>query len=367
MATRALILCLDGFGPEYLEQSPMPNLRRAVATGFMTAGYSMLPSVTNVNTVSLVTGAFPQAHGITGNFAFDPATGREEFMEDGRAVLVPTIFEQAKAAGMRAALVAAKDKLLSLLGRGADLRVSAEDPPLDFHSAVGPPPPIYSLEVNHWVLRAVREVIKRKDYDAVYGFTTDYAMHKHAPQDERSQEHLLRIDTLVGEILNEAPDLAFFVTADHGMNRKRQAVDLEKWLHRSGIAVKVISTIQDRYTEHHRNLSGSAYVYLEDPQMRDRVQEMLISHPAVEEVYTRAQAAERFQLLPERIGDLLVLAQKDWLFGTLSAEKAAIDLRSHGSRYESTVPILGSKTLGYGPYTYNLDVTRALMSFFFIQ
>jgi phosphonoacetate hydrolase len=343
----------------------------------MVTGHSMLPSVTNVNTVSLVTGAFPQAHGITGNFSFDPATGREGLMEEGRLVLIPTVFEQAKTVGMRSALITAKGKLLSLLGRGADLCVSAENPPSDFHSALGSPPPIYSLEINYWVLRAVREVIKRKSYDLVYGFTTDYAMHKHSPQDERSQEHLLHIDALVAEILNEAPDLAFFVTADHGMNHKQQAIDLEKWLRQKGIAVRVISTIRDKYTDHHCNLSGSAYVYLEDPLTQDKVRELLISHPAVEEVYPRAQAAKSFRLLPERIGDSLVLAEKDYLFGTLSTDlsgsssenehclqETRINLRSHGSRHESAVPIMGTHTLDYGPYTHNLDVTRALKSFF---
>ena len=52
-------------------------------------------------------------------------------------------------------------------------------------------------------------------------------------------------------------------------------------------------------------------------------------------------------------------------FGELSEPAAEVELRSHGSRHESRVPIIGTTTLGYGPYLYNLDVTRAVQQFFF--
>jgi len=221
------------------------------------------------------------------------------------------------------------------------------------------------LEVNYWVLAATRALISSEGLDLVYAFTTDYAMHKYAPEDERSQEHLQRLDALLGEILEDTPNLALFVTADHGMNAKSRAVDLEKWLADQGIQATVVSTIRDQYTVHHRNLSGSAYVYCAQPGDVPRAAALLRAHPAVEEVWPRAEAAAAFALLPERIGDLMVLARKDALFGELSEPAAEVELRSHGSRHESRVPIIGTTTLGYGPYLYNLDVTRAVQQFFF--
>jgi phosphonoacetate hydrolase len=362
--TRAFVLCLDGFGPDYLAQSEMPTLRRVAAQGFSVSGSSLLPSVTNVNTVALVTGAFPREHGVTGNAYYDPQEGTSGLMEAARFVQLPTIFAQARAAGRHSALVTAKAKLLGLLGRGADITVSAEHPPAELCARVGPPELIYSLEVNSWVLAAARALIREEGPDLVYAFTTDYAMHKHAPEDERSQEHLRRLDALLGEILDDTAGLALFVTADHGMNAKSSAVDLEKWLGARGISVTVVSTIRDQYTLHHRNLSGSAYVYCTQPTDVPRAAELLRSHPAVEEVWPRGEAAAAFALLPERIGDLLVLAHKDTLFGELSETESMVTLRSHGSRHESVVPIIGTTTLGYAPYQYNLDVTRAIQRFF---
>jgi phosphonoacetate hydrolase len=363
--TRAFVLCLDGFGPDYLAQSEMPTLRRLASQGLALTGSSLLPSVTNVNTVALVTGAFPREHGVTGNAYYDPGEGTGGLMEAASFVQAPTIFEQAQTAGWRTALVTAKVKLLGLLGRGANMTVSAEQPPASLCTRVGTPAPIYSLEVNYWVLAAACALMRDEEPDLVYAFTTDYAMHKHAPEDERSQEHLRQLDTLLGEILNDRPDLALFVTADHGMNAKGTAVDLEKWLAGQGILTTVVSTIRDQYTVHHRNLSGSAYVYCTQPADIPRAAVLLRAHPAVEEVWPRAEAADAFALLPERIGDLMVLARKDALFGELTETEAIVTLRSHGSRHESQVPIIGTTSLGYRPYRYNLDVTRAVQQFFF--
>lgn len=365
MPTRVFTLCLDGFGPDYLAQSDMPTLRRVQDQGFAAVGHSLLPSVTNVNTVALVTGAFARDHGVTGNAYYDPGEGTNALMEAAHFVRTQTIFARAQAAGWRTALVTAKAKLLSLLGRGVDIQVSAENPPLPLQTRLGTPAPIYSREINYWVLAATREIIRCHAPDLLYVFTTDYAMHKHAPEEEPSQEHLHQIDRLLGQILDEVPELLLFVTADHGMNDKRRAIDLGKWLVSLGIEATVVSTIRDKYTEHHCNLSGSAYVYCQQPHRIPQATALLQSHPAVEEVWSRNEAAQHFQLCPERIGDLMVFARKDALFGELAEVEAEIQLRSHGSRHESLVPIIGTKTLGYGPYQYNLDVTRAIQHFFF--
>jgi phosphonoacetate hydrolase len=286
-------------------------------------------------------------------------------MESARFVQMPTVFEHTRRVGWRTALVTAKIKLLELLGRGADVAFSAERPPPALCTSIGTPASIYSLAVNYWVLSASHEIIRREGPELVYAFTTDYAMHKYSPEDERSQEHLHQLDALLGEILDSvASDVALFVTADHGMSTKSSAVDLEKWLSSQGIAATVVSTIRDQYTVHHRNLSGSAYVYCTRTSDVPQAAELLRAHPAVEEVWPRAEAAAAFHLLPECIGDLMVLARPNALFGELTEMESEVALRSHGSRHESQVPLIGSRTLAYHPYQYNLDVTRAIRQFF---
>ena len=75
-----VIICIDGLDPEYLEACEAPNLRELSKKGFQTTGRCMMPSVTNVNNVSLVTASYPETHGICSNFWFDPGLGEGTYL-----------------------------------------------------------------------------------------------------------------------------------------------------------------------------------------------------------------------------------------------------------------------------------------------
>src|SRR5215813_9308992 len=70
----------------------------------------------------------PEAHGVTANFFFDEATGKELYMESSDLVLRPTLFERAASAGVASALLSAKKKTITLLPRGASVVLAAETP-----------------------------------------------------------------------------------------------------------------------------------------------------------------------------------------------------------------------------------------------
>lgn len=69
----------------------------------------------------------------------------------------------------------------------------------------------------------------------------------------------------------------------------------------------------------------------------------------IETVLTRSETAQRFQLMPERIGDLAVFGDRDTVFGDLpgAMETLETSYRSHGSLHETEVPLIA----------YNADVT----------
>lgn len=68
-----VLISLDGFRREYLDRELTPNLQRLRSTGVQ-AEYmeSAFPSTTFANHYSLVTGLFPESHGIVGNTFYDP-------------------------------------------------------------------------------------------------------------------------------------------------------------------------------------------------------------------------------------------------------------------------------------------------------
>ena len=352
MAGTTVVICVDGLDPEYLDACETPNLTRLGGMGFLKTGQCMMPSVTNVNNVSLVTAAYSDTHGISSNYRLVRETGEEIYMESGEYVLAETMFQRLERRGGKSALVTSKDKLRTLLADGATIAVSSEQAPEWVVREVGAPPPIYSLEVNGWVVEAASFIMSRcEDLDVVYISTTDYAMHTYAPEEPESQRHLSILDEAVGELVESYPDVTLLLTADHGMSRKRRMVDLESALERYGMRAVAVPIIKDRYTVHHSNLGGCSYVYV-DPSSGDRrgpktgdalveALKVLGETPGVEEALSQEEAVDRFRLHRERIGDIVVTGEPDVVFGDPSETEMPPRLRSHASTHERQVPLLG--------------------------
>ena len=362
---KVLIICIDAGGHDYLAASDIPNIQRLAEEGFYQHVRSVIPSVTNVNNVSLATGTFPETHGITTNYHVDRETGKGEFIEDSRFLLAPTLFEQAKLSGFaeKTALLVTKQKLLRMLEAGTDIAIAAEDPPSEYVEVVGPVEDIYSSEINWWLLRALREVLRHHDPQLAYCSTTDWNQHKYAPAEEHSLQHIAELDRLIGEIVADNPEREIYITADHAMLPKTRALDPGRWLTEHGIPSSAIPIIKDRYVAHHGNLGGAAYVFLQNIGDLPKAIEMLGTAPGVEEVYPSDEAAIQFRLHPDRIGDIFVLADRDTVFGELAETEASVDIRSHGSRHESEVPVIGYNSLwAASDFAYNLDVGRLFLN-----
>ena len=219
MTTR-VIICLDGCGPDFLAGSETPNLDAVAREGFHTIGEAVVPTVTNVNNTSIITASLPETHGITSNYCLDPITGSGVYMESPDYLLAETAFRRIARQGGKSLLLTAKDKLKSLIRDGAVLAESAENPSSWLTDRVGAPPGIYTIEVNHWLLRAARDILQHHHPDFMYVSTTDYVTHTHPPGSDQARWNIREIDRLIGDIVNTATDLKMVVTADHGMNAK---------------------------------------------------------------------------------------------------------------------------------------------------
>jgi len=65
--------------------------------GASVTALSAMPSFTNPNNISIITGRPPSVHGIAGNYFHDPATGREVMMNDARFLRAGTIMKALRA------------------------------------------------------------------------------------------------------------------------------------------------------------------------------------------------------------------------------------------------------------------------------
>jgi phosphonoacetate hydrolase len=368
---RVIVAMIDGLDPGYVDSQTMPVFGRLAREGTSRRASAVMPTVTNVNNAGISCAAWPAEHGITGNYYFDPARGEQGYMEQARFLLCPTLMARVTAAGGRAALLTAKKKTVSLLGERTTLAAAAEEPPPELVARYGPAPEIYSAEINHWLWRAAAGLLETQpDLDLLYVHTTDFPMHAWAPGDPRSSAHLRRLDELIGEALQAAPDAAFFATADHGMNGKNLVYDLGQALANRGWPVRLaLSAEKDRYVRHHRTFGGTAWVWLNRAADEDDVASVLRGLPGVEAVLPRGEAAATFRLHPGRIGDLAVLGDAATVFGDLpegqESEVLPPEYRSHGSRHEMSVPLVAWNHADHpylAPPEYNKDLLTPLLN-----
>jgi phosphonoacetate hydrolase len=365
---RIVIGMIDGFGIDYLAAQPMPALERMISAGFRRDVKAIMPTVTNVNNVSISCGAMPSEHGLTGNSYFNEETGEADYMESAEFLLRPTLSQRAASHGVKSALLTCKKKSIKLLAADAEIAIAAEEPPAEYVAKYGAPPNIYSREINYWLWTVAVDLLRtRPDIEVLYVHTTDYPMHMWAPDREESQEHLRRLDELIGQAATAAPDAAFFFTADHGMNYKKRCWDIDKALGLRGLPVRfALSAEKDRYVKHHRTFGGTAYVWLNQPEDAASVRERILELEGIESVMTREEAATAFGLMPERIGELVVLGDKDTVFGEMKGEFEELEssYRSHGSLHESDVPLVIYNYKGTLPgpegFKRNCDLVRFL-------
>jgi phosphonoacetate hydrolase len=335
---------MDGFGLPYYEASPMPTLKRWATEGTFARVQGQMPAVTNTNNASICCAVTAAVHGITGNSYLNRETGREDFMEDARLLLAPTLFQRAADRQIKSGLFTSKKKTASLLNAGTSMVIAAEAPSFHVLRRYGAPPTVYSAEINYWLWDVVIDQLRtHRDLEILYVHTTDYPMHMHPEGSQASQVHLAMLDSRLAEAAHVAPDAAFYVTADHGMNHKVRGWDLEKaCANRSAPLRLAISAERDKYPRHHLGLGGVAWVYLRQPSDEQRVATVIERLEGVEQVLTRNEAARAFDLMPDRIGDLVVMGDADTVFGALDQESETLgaSYRSHGSRYEQAVPLI---------------------------
>jgi len=333
---------IDGLGWDYLEDGAAPFLSRLFAEGG-TIVNGLWPTVTNVNNAAIACAAPPSVTGITGNSYLDPASGQDRYMDSAQMLTTPTLLQTWTARGRRCCVLSVKGKTGRLLGAGVDYVVSTDLVPPEIAAALGAPPHIYTVEVNIWLVRCLAWLLaNRPDLDTFYVHTTDYPMHMWAPEEDGSRTHLRLLDHAIREVVDSVPDAEVLLTADHGMNAKSRALDLGRILTARGVrGARALSIEKDGIVGHHRDLGGGAWVWADGDQVA-RAAEILAALDGVEAVIPRAEAAARFDLNPDRMGDLAVLADRRSVFGDLAAETEDLPpgYRSHGSMHEREVPLI---------------------------
>ncbi|GIK87190.1 MAG: phosphonoacetate hydrolase [Burkholderiales bacterium] len=369
-----VVVCVDGCEPDYVTEAiglgRAPWLASLRGRGTCITANAVVPTFTNPNNLSIVTGVPPAVHGICGNFFWDREANAEVMMNDARYLRAPTILAAFADAGAKVAVVTAKDKLRALLGhrlRGicfssekADQVTQAEHGIGDALSLAGMPvPSVYSAALSEFVFAAGVALLERERPDVMYLSTTDYVQHKHAPGTDAANAFTSMLDGYLARL--DALGATVVMTADHGMNAKTDAFGapnivylqdlLDGWYGKG--TTRVILPITDPYVVHHGALGSFATVYLSTERLMDAAVRIK-SLPDVGLVLTRDEACHRFELPPDRVGDLVVVAERLSVIGTSRDrhDLSGLDapLRSHGGLSEQQVPMIANRPGADLPY-----------------
>jgi phosphonoacetate hydrolase len=370
-----VVVCVDGSEPGYIERAveagQAPWFAKVLKEGTTLIGDCVVPSFTNPNNLSIVTGRPPAVHGICGNYFLDPDTGKEVMMNDPKFLRVETLFPAFQRAGCRIAVVTAKDKLRGLLGKGLELGAGkacsfsseksdkatlAENGIDHVNELVGMGvPDVYSAGLSEFVFAAGVKLMERDRPQIMYLSTTDYIQHKHAPGTPVANAFYAMMDGYLGKL--DAMGCTIVVTADHGMNAKfggdgqPDVIYLQDvfdgWVGKD--KARVILPITDPYVVHHGALGSFAVVYCTNPtEWAAKLKAM----PGIEAALTKEEAAAKFELPADRLGDLIVVSTQHKVLGT-SASRHDLSgltepLRSHGGISEQRVPLLCNRKLADG-------------------
>lgn len=386
-----VVICADGCDPAYIEAGlkacVLPTIARWRREGFYALCDAAMPTFTNPNNLSIVTGAPPSVHGISGNFALDRDSGAEIMMTDPDMVRGDTILGLMSQAGVAVAAVTAKDKLRRMLGKGIDIGArgvcfsseQADRCTLEEHGVEGvealvgrATPDMYSADLSLFVLDAGIRLVEQGRAELLYLSLSDYVQHGHAPDEPEALDFHAALDQRLARL--EALGCTVAVTADHGMNDKAlpdgrpHVIFLEDVLnaHFGAGAVRVICPITDPFVRHHGALGSFVRVYRRRTVPLATLAHAVRALPGIDAVLTRDEAAALWELPRDREADLVVTGDRNTVLGASEAEHdlsalAGHRLRSHGGAFEQTVPFLLSQPLA--PDYAEIAASRRLRNF----
>jgi phosphonoacetate hydrolase len=371
-----VVICVDGCEYDYLQKAAdagvapfFASLLRDGSRGSALTGECVVPSFTNPNNLSIVTGVPPSVHGICGNYFFDRETGTEVLMNDPKYLRAPTILAAFADAGAHVAVVTAKDKLRRLLGKAlhgicfssetADNVTQEENGITSVLELVGKPvPDVYSAELSEFVFAAGVRLMQTRRIDLMYLSTTDYVQHKCAPGSDGANAFYAMMDPYLKRLDELGATIA--LTADHGMNDKHDASGKPNVIYLQDLAdawlgagnARVILPITDPYVVHHGALGSFATLYLPDGADTGNVIGRLRELDGIELALSGDDGCERFELPRERLGDVIVVSRRNVVLGTSEArhDLSGLDapLRSHGGVSEQIVPLVFNRPVDAG-------------------
>ena len=334
-----LLIGLDGVKPSYLEPgfAETPNLDRLIEGGVAAASLKpVFPTHTFPNLYSIVTGLYPESHGIVANTVYDPSRDATLRMTDSD--------EQANPAWWG----------------GEPIWVTAEQQGLRTGTFfwVGSEAPIKGIHPTHYVSYDSRiphssrtdEVVRwltdeePVDFATLYFAAADGRGHEFGPNSEQVVLAMQGIDRQIGRLIDKLddaglwPDINLIVVSDHGMVEldEDKVIFLEDLF--DSWAADIITWTPVTGLRPHEGRADEIY---------DDLKSAEADHPFA--VYRREDVPPRLRYSDnERIPEILIIAEPPYTLTTRSFyAQRGITAGTHG--YDPKYPEMHGVFLAHGP------------------
>lgn len=246
-----LLIVLDGFRPDYIDAEKTPHLHGIAEKGVVFENHhAIFPTVTRQNAATMVTGAYPQTHGLLDNTVYFPDIDAHRPMSTsdagnlqrideavtGQLLTASSLGEILHEHGKRLVVCSAGSTGSAfLLNHRAEKTGAVYNPGLVLPEedrgalleAIGPAPPAEfpNSPRNHWAVRALLDVALPK-YDPAVAVLwlsdPDHTAHAKGMGAPETEAGIDTVDTLIGELLarleadGRLETTQILVTSDHG-------------------------------------------------------------------------------------------------------------------------------------------------------
>jgi predicted AlkP superfamily pyrophosphatase or phosphodiesterase len=225
-----VLVSLDGFRYDYVERYDAKNLLDMALRG-VSAPKGMIPaypSVTFPNHWTIVTGLYPEHHGIVANNFYDPAR-KEKYSYadaktsgDGSWYGGTPLWVLAEQQGMRSAC---------FFWPGSEAEIQGKRPSYYLHFDDKFPDEKRVEQVLAWLRLPVK---KRPHFITLYYANVDHAGHAYGPDAPATGEAVRLVDDMIGKLSEGIEKLGLpvdlIVVADHGMETAQgDWIALDKW------------------------------------------------------------------------------------------------------------------------------------------
>lgn len=212
-----ILISIDGFRADYLDRGLTPNLAALAADGVRAkAMRPSFPSLTFPNHYTLVTGLYPDHHGIVNNTMVDPILGKFSYKKS--AELSGHWWDGGEPIWVTADKQGVRTATMFWPGSDAEIRGHRPDYYLPFNGKMTP-----DQRIDQFLAWLDLPADRRPRFFTLYFELLDHESHDYGPDSPEANAALRTIDATLGRLVDELKKRGLFANAnlvivsDHGM------------------------------------------------------------------------------------------------------------------------------------------------------